>query len=86
MNESLRFIALFFLPFVAYLFYSRIRLDQDHSMRKQKVGHHGRHFCGLDPSGQWILTDPFVEEIDMPTVSEAPVSPVVQSLQGWEPI
>lgn len=85
MNDNLGFIALFFLPFIAYLLYSRIRLDNDHSARRQKHCPNGRHFCGVDSCGHYVLTDPYVEDAPAPEVSETTLAEV-QPLKCWEPI
>jgi hypothetical protein len=85
MNDSIGFIAVFFLPFIAYVLYFRIRLDMDHSARRQKVCHRGRHFCGVDACGRCVLTDPFCEDAQAIEVPEMALASV-PNLQCWEPV
>ncbi len=85
MDDSLGFVSIFFLPFVAYLLFSRIRLDEDHTARRRKLGHHGRQFCGIAPNGHEMLTDPFGFDVPSPKAAEVCL-PEAPRLRCWDPI
>lgn len=88
MDDSVGFVSIFFLPFVAYLLFSRIRLDEDHTARRRKLGHHGRHFCGIAPNGHEMLSDPFALDLPGPSAPEValPEAPSLPCIRCWDPI
>jgi hypothetical protein len=85
MDDSIGFVSMFFLPFIAYLIFSRIRLDEDHAARRRKLERHGRQFCGVGPNGHEMHTDPFSLDVPAPRAPEITL-PEAPTLRCWDPV